>query len=107
LVVTKNINILSQLYPGVDLVSISSEFETQKAMDAINKLLNLVLPPLSLILLSIFMLPSLIFNHLIHLTKSLCKENVASKVVLITGAASGIGEVCLIRFFFLSMLDKD
>ncbi|KAK8472719.1 hypothetical protein PHAVU_002G285200 [Phaseolus vulgaris] len=61
-------------------------------MDAINNLLNIALPPLSLIFLSILMLPWLIFKQLVHVRKSLNKENVASKVVLITGAASGIGE---------------
>jgi len=81
-------------------VLVSSEFQTHIAMDAINNLLNIALPPLSLIFLSILMLPWLIFKQLVHVRKSLNKENVASKVVLITGAASGIGEVCLIHFFF-------
>ncbi|XP_014505688.1 11-beta-hydroxysteroid dehydrogenase-like 2 isoform X2 [Vigna radiata var. radiata] len=61
-------------------------------MDAISKLLNFALPPFSLLLLPILMLPSLIFKLLMHVRKSLRKENVANKVVLITGAASGIGE---------------
>ncbi|XP_047167421.1 11-beta-hydroxysteroid dehydrogenase-like 2 [Vigna umbellata] len=61
-------------------------------MVVISKLFNFALPPLSLLLLTILMLPSLIFKLLMHVRKSLRKENVASKVVLITGAASGIGE---------------
>ncbi|KAK7369636.1 hypothetical protein VNO80_11678 [Phaseolus coccineus] len=61
-------------------------------MDSINNLLNLALPPLFLIFLSLLVLPSLIFKQLIHVRKSIYKENVARKVILITGAASGIGE---------------
>ncbi|KOM30453.1 hypothetical protein LR48_Vigan01g000700 [Vigna angularis] len=61
-------------------------------MVVISELFNFALPPLSLLLLTILMLPSLIFKLLMHVRKSLRKENVASKVVLITGAASGIGE---------------
>ncbi|KAK7356284.1 hypothetical protein VNO80_15552 [Phaseolus coccineus] len=61
-------------------------------MDVVNNLLNLALPPLTLIFLSILMLPSLIFKQLLHVRKSLWKENVANKVVLSTRAALGIGE---------------
>jgi len=78
--------------------------QSHKAMDAITKLLDFALPPLSLLLFTILMPPSLIFKLLMHVRKSLRKENVANKVVLITGAASGIGEVCFF-FFFLSLLE--
>ncbi|RDX63266.1 11-beta-hydroxysteroid dehydrogenase-like 6, partial [Mucuna pruriens] len=61
-------------------------------MKGINKLLNVVLPPLSLILLSIFMLPFLLFKQLMYVKRLLYTENVSNKVVVITGAASGIGE---------------
>ncbi|CAJ1937525.1 unnamed protein product [Sphenostylis stenocarpa] len=61
-------------------------------MDGVTKLLNLAVPPLTLILLCVCMLPSLIFKQLMYVKKSVYKENVANKVVLITGAGSGIGE---------------
>ncbi|CAK8579127.1 unnamed protein product [Lathyrus sativus] len=61
-------------------------------MSAICNILNVVLPPLSLIILPIIMLPYLFFKLLIHVKKMVYKENMARKVVLITGAASGIGE---------------
>ncbi|XP_058735935.1 11-beta-hydroxysteroid dehydrogenase-like 4A [Vicia villosa] len=61
-------------------------------MSLICSILNVALPPLSLILLPIIMLPYLFFKLLIHLKKLVYKENMARKVVLITGAASGIGE---------------
>ncbi|KAK7399254.1 hypothetical protein VNO78_10433 [Psophocarpus tetragonolobus] len=57
-----------------------------------NKLLNFALPPLSLILISILTLPLLLFKPLMYIRKLVFKENVAKKVILITGAASGIGE---------------
>ncbi|CAI8619349.1 unnamed protein product [Vicia faba] len=61
-------------------------------MSAICNILNVVLPPLSLIILPITMIPYLFFKLLLHVKKMVYKENMARKVVLITGAASGIGE---------------
>ncbi|CAK8579128.1 unnamed protein product [Lathyrus sativus] len=61
-------------------------------MSLICNILNVALPPLSLIILPIIMLPYLFFKLLIHVKKLVYKENMARKVVLITGAASGIGE---------------
>lgn len=61
-------------------------------MSAICNILNVVLPPLSLIILPIIMLPYLFFKLLIHVKNLVYKKNMARKVVLITGAASGIGE---------------
>ncbi|KAL4330045.1 hypothetical protein AHAS_Ahas13G0360800 [Arachis hypogaea] len=62
-------------------------------MAAIQKLLNIALPPLSLVLLSSFMIPFLIFKVLIYVRKLFqTDEKLENKVVLITGAASGIGE---------------
>ncbi|CAI8619350.1 unnamed protein product [Vicia faba] len=61
-------------------------------MSAICNILNVALPPLSLIILPIIMLPYLFFKLLIRVKKMVYKENMARKVVLITGAASGIGE---------------
>ncbi|KAG5029921.1 hypothetical protein JHK82_013513 [Glycine max] len=61
-------------------------------MIEINKLLNFALPPLSLIVIFIFTPPLLLVKLLMYVKKFLYTENVAGKVVLITGAASGIGE---------------
>ncbi|XP_052114358.1 11-beta-hydroxysteroid dehydrogenase A [Arachis duranensis] len=64
-------------------------------MAAIQKLLNIALPPLSLVLLSSFMIPFLIFKVFIYVRNLFqTDEKLENKVVLITGAASGIGEVC-------------
>ncbi|KAM7471540.1 hypothetical protein LguiA_009723 [Lonicera macranthoides] len=61
-------------------------------MDRIHDIMNVVLPLVSL-LLSIFILPPFVLFKLFYsLFKSISKEDVAGKVVLITGASSGIGE---------------
>ncbi|OMO93855.1 Short-chain dehydrogenase/reductase SDR [Corchorus olitorius] len=57
-----------------------------------NKLLNIFIPPLTIILLVFILPPFLIFKLLWSIWRSVFKENVAGKVVLITGASSGIGE---------------
>ncbi|OAY47982.1 11-beta-hydroxysteroid dehydrogenase-like 4A [Manihot esculenta] len=61
-------------------------------MDLVHKLLNILLPPISTILLLCFSPIYLIFKFLYYIKRHLSSENVAGKVVLITGAASGIGE---------------
>ncbi|XVF08666.1 hypothetical protein REPUB_Repub07fG0022400 [Reevesia pubescens] len=63
-----------------------------KAMDFIHKLINILLPPLAIFLLLFFLPPYLIFKSISYIIRSYCSENVAGKVVLITGASSGIGE---------------
>ncbi|XP_050376852.1 11-beta-hydroxysteroid dehydrogenase A-like [Argentina anserina] len=61
-------------------------------MDIFNTLLNIVVPPICLSLL-LFILPLyLSFKFLLSIIKSLFPENIAGKVILITGASSGIGE---------------
>ncbi|XP_057749959.1 11-beta-hydroxysteroid dehydrogenase-like 4A [Arachis stenosperma] len=62
-------------------------------MAATQRLLNIALPPLSLVLLSSFMIPFLIFKVFIYVRNLFqTDEKLENKVVLITGAASGIGE---------------
>uniref|UniRef100_A0A7N2M950 Uncharacterized protein n=1 Tax=Quercus lobata TaxID=97700 RepID=A0A7N2M950_QUELO len=61
-------------------------------MDLLHKFLNIVLLPLTLIVLLFFMPPFLILKFLWSLKRSVYSENVSGKVILITGASSGIGE---------------
>ncbi|XP_039117772.1 11-beta-hydroxysteroid dehydrogenase B [Dioscorea cayenensis subsp. rotundata] len=61
-------------------------------MDFFNSLLNFIVPPASMVMLA-FSWPTLSFIHgLEWLFRSLSKENMEDKVVLITGASSAIGE---------------
>ncbi|KAK9090076.1 hypothetical protein Sjap_023253 [Stephania japonica] len=61
-------------------------------MDLIHTLLNIVVPPTALFTLLCFFPPYLFFKFLLCTIKSVFSENVAGKVVLITGASSSIGE---------------
>nr|DAD35859.1 TPA_asm: hypothetical protein HUJ06_006499 [Nelumbo nucifera] len=62
-------------------------------MDLIHQLLNLVLPPISLIILCVSIPLLLIFRLVRCIIQSIfISENLTGKVVLITGASSGIGE---------------
>ncbi|KAK4575814.1 hypothetical protein RGQ29_026670 [Quercus rubra] len=61
-------------------------------MDLLHKFLNLVLLPITLTVLLLFMPPFLFLKFLWSLKRSIYRENVAGKVILITGASSGIGE---------------
>ncbi|WRX17259.1 Short-chain dehydrogenase/reductase SDR - like 10, partial [Theobroma cacao] len=72
--------------------SFSIQLQTAKAMDFIHKLINILFPPIAILLLLFFLPPYLIFKYFSYIIRSFCSENVAGKVVLITGASSGIGE---------------
>ncbi|XP_011023956.1 PREDICTED: 11-beta-hydroxysteroid dehydrogenase-like 4A [Populus euphratica] len=61
-------------------------------MDLIHKVLNIVLPPITLILLLLFLPSFLVSKFISRIKRSINSETVAGKVVLITGASSGIGE---------------
>ncbi|XP_030968006.1 11-beta-hydroxysteroid dehydrogenase-like 4A isoform X1 [Quercus lobata] len=61
-------------------------------MDLLHKFLNIVLLPITLTVLLLFMPPFLFLKFLWSLKRSIYRENVAAKVILITGASSGIGE---------------
>ncbi|OWM90606.1 hypothetical protein CDL15_Pgr014909 [Punica granatum] len=67
--------------------------------DLIHKVLNLVIPPPSIATLLFLLPPYLFFKSLLALINSLFSENVAGKVVLITGAplASGRKESQLVE----------
>ncbi|KAK7318298.1 hypothetical protein RJT34_02997 [Clitoria ternatea] len=61
-------------------------------MVLIHEILNIVVPPLSLALLFYILPPYMLFKSLHLIVRSIFSENVAGKVILITGASSGIGE---------------
>ena len=65
-----------------------------KVMDLLQKLLNIVLLPLTLTAILFLLPPFLFLKYIFSLKRNICSENVANKVVIITGASSGIGEVC-------------
>ncbi|XP_010249449.1 PREDICTED: 11-beta-hydroxysteroid dehydrogenase 1B-like [Nelumbo nucifera] len=58
----------------------------------IHKFMNIVAPPTTLITLILFLPPFLVFKCFFYIFRAIFSENVAGKVVLITGASSGIGE---------------
>ncbi|KAF8404291.1 hypothetical protein HHK36_009179 [Tetracentron sinense] len=61
-------------------------------MDLLNSLLNLVIPPASMVMLA-FAWPTLSFIHACEwILHTIYSENMENKVVIITGASSGIGE---------------
>ncbi|KAJ8470340.1 hypothetical protein OPV22_024683 [Ensete ventricosum] len=61
-------------------------------MDLLNAVLNFVVPPASMIILA-FAWPTIAFLHALEwFFKTLYRENMENKVVLITGASSAIGE---------------
>ncbi|XP_011033351.1 PREDICTED: 11-beta-hydroxysteroid dehydrogenase-like 6 [Populus euphratica] len=62
------------------------------AMTSIHKLLNIVFPLMIIISILVILPPYLVFKLLSYIKRSMFTENVAGKVVLITGASSGIGE---------------
>ncbi|CAH8267754.1 unnamed protein product [Arabidopsis lyrata] len=61
-------------------------------MDKLHNILNLLLPPLTISFLVFFYPFYLLIKLVSCLYKNIRFENVAGKVVLITGASSGIGE---------------
>uniref|UniRef100_A0A7N2MM20 Uncharacterized protein n=1 Tax=Quercus lobata TaxID=97700 RepID=A0A7N2MM20_QUELO len=61
-------------------------------MDLLQKLLNIVLLPLTLTAILFLLPPFLFLKYLSSLKRNICSENVANKVVIITGASSGICE---------------
>ncbi|KAJ4843088.1 high-copy suppressor of sly1 defect [Turnera subulata] len=61
-------------------------------MDLIHSFLNLVAPPCSFFALCLFFPPYVFYKSFLYVVYTIFKENVEGKVVLITGASSGIGE---------------
>ncbi|KAJ0436372.1 putative 11-beta-hydroxysteroid dehydrogenase [Helianthus annuus] len=92
--------LLSKLNPNT---TISSTFVTSGGiilhtvaiMDLVNGLLNLVAPPFTLFTIFFFLPPWIFFKFFLRIFRTVFTEDVSGKVVLITGASSGIGEVLL------------
>ncbi|KAK8595770.1 hypothetical protein V6N12_064280 [Hibiscus sabdariffa] len=61
-------------------------------MDFSHKLISVIFPVLTIIFLLFFLPPYLIFKLISYIFRSFFPEDVAGKVILITGASSGIGE---------------
>ncbi|KAJ4909990.1 11-beta-hydroxysteroid dehydrogenase-like 6 [Raphanus sativus] len=61
-------------------------------MDSINNIINFVFPPLALYGLFVFYPIYQRLKSAVSICRNVFSENVAGKVVVITGAASGIGE---------------
>ncbi|KAL5795312.1 hypothetical protein ACOSQ2_000132 [Xanthoceras sorbifolium] len=61
-------------------------------MELIHMFLNLVAPPFTFFSLCLFLPPFLCYKYFISFLNSIFSENLAGKVVIITGASSGIGE---------------
>lgn len=62
-------------------------------MDLVNEFLNIVAPVLTIAILPSFLPLYLLFKFLHFFIRTINAEDVAGKVVLITGASSGIGKV--------------
>lgn len=65
------------------------------AKDWVHQFMNIALPLIAPLIVLVFLPPYLIFKLLRCVKRSIFSENVAGKVILITGASSGIGEVCV------------
>ncbi|GLT69233.1 hypothetical protein SLA2020_414010 [Shorea laevis] len=61
-------------------------------MDVIHKFLNIVAPPFTFFSLCLFLPPFWFYKFFLSILSSIFSENLAGKVVIITGASSGIGE---------------
>ncbi|KAL4012366.1 hypothetical protein IC575_029466 [Cucumis melo] len=61
-------------------------------MGLIHSFLNLVSPPITFVSLGFLLPPYVVFKYFLYLVRGIFSEDVAGKVVLITGASSGIGE---------------
>ncbi|KAL5717868.1 11beta-hydroxysteroid dehydrogenase [Ranunculus cassubicifolius] len=61
-------------------------------MELIHLVMNLVIPPVFLIILLVALPPYLLYKFLFTIIRMFTLEDLAGKVVLITGASSGIGE---------------
>ena len=76
-------------------LSLKQSMGSPAAMILMHRALNIVFPLAVFISLLLLLPPYLVFKLLSYIKRSIFCENVAGKVVLITGASSGIGEVSI------------
>ncbi len=66
---------------------------TKQPMDFIHKFLNILAPPFTFFSIGFLLPASFFYKFFLSILSSIFSENLSGKVVLITGASSGIGEV--------------
>ncbi|KAF1875886.1 hypothetical protein Lal_00006517 [Lupinus albus] len=71
--------------------------EGRSVMDLIIQFLNIVAPPITFFSLCLFLPPYWTFKFFLSTINSIFSENISGKVVHITGASSGIGEIAPLR----------
>ena len=70
-------------------------FNKAKAMDLINKFLNIVAPPFTFFSICLLLPPTYFYKLFLSTLSSIFKESLSGKVMLITGASSSSGEVII------------
>lgn len=95
--VTLNLSLHTTLYKYIPNFDIKFTFKfillVISDMDLIHKFLNIVAPPFTFFSLALFLPPYWAIKFFLSTIYYIFTENVAGKVVHITGASSGIGEV--------------
>jgi hypothetical protein len=67
-------------------------------MDFIHKFLNIVAPPFTFLSLCLFLPPFFFYKFFLSILNYIFRENLTGKVVIITGASSGIGELITLAY---------
>ena len=70
-------------------------FNKARAVDLINKFLNIVAPPFTFFSICLLLPPTYFYKLFLSTLSFVFSESLSGKVLLITGASSGIGEVII------------